>query len=180
MRLKRTKVLLTCLVVLVVASCSRSPEAREARYLEKGKKEFQKKNYPVAILHFKNAVTAQPLDAEPYYQLGISYLALNDIQTGGTYLRRATELNPKHTAAQLRFAELLDAGDKENVEDAQQRALKVLTLLPDDVGALDVLAVAELRLGTPESAEAHLQQALRKSPGHLPSSIALAQLRLAP
>lgn len=179
MKLKRSTIVISLLVVLGLAGCSQSPEAKEAKYLEKGKKEFQKKNYPVAVLHFKNAMTAKPTDAEPYYQLGISYLAMNDVRTGGGYLKRATELNPKHTSAQLKFAELLAGGDKENVEDAQQRAQTVLALLPDNVEALDVLAVTELRLGKPDSAEEHLQQALRKSPGHLQTSITLAQVRLA-
>ena len=52
-------------------------------------------------------------------------------------------------------------------------------LLPDDVDALNLLAITELRLGKPESGEAHLEQALRKSPAHLKSSVALAQARLA-
>jgi len=39
-----------------------------------------------------------------------------------------------------------------------------LNLLPDSVDALDVLAIAELRFEKPESAEAHLEHALRKAP----------------
>ena len=87
-------------------------------------------------------------------------------------------MNPKHTGAQLKLAELLSGGGKKQVEDAQKRVLDVLAALPDDIDALNVLAVTELRLGKPESAEAHLEQALRKSPGHLKSSVALAQIRL--
>ena len=63
------------------------------------------------------------------------------------------------------------------IEDAQKRTLDVLAVLPDDIDALNVLAVTELRLGKPESAEAHLEQALRKSPSHLRSSVALAQVK---
>jgi hypothetical protein len=43
------------LAILTVPGCNQSPDAKEARYLEKGRKEFQKRNYAVAILHFKNA-----------------------------------------------------------------------------------------------------------------------------
>lgn len=148
--------------------------------MEKGKKEFQKKNYAIAILHFKNAMQAQPRDAEPYYQLGLAYLASKDLNTAVSYFRKATELNPKHTGAQLKLAELMSLSrTKEIVEDAQKRTQEVLALLPDDIEALNVLAFTELRLGKPESAEAHLEQALRKSPSNLRSSIALAQTRLA-
>jgi len=166
--------------ILVLSGCSQSPQVQEARYLEKGKKEFQQKNYAVAILHLKNAMQAQPKDAEPYYQLGLAYLASNDFNTAAAYFRKATELNPKHTGAQLKLAELMSTSrSKEVVEEAQKRTQDVLTLLPDDIEALNALAITELRLGKPESAEAHLEQALRDSPSDLKSSVALAQTRLA-
>src|ERR1700690_2130246 len=72
MRLKRWT-LCAGLAILILSGCSQSPRVREARSLEKGRKEFQKKNYAVAILHFKTAAQALPRDAEPYYQLGLAY-----------------------------------------------------------------------------------------------------------
>ena len=168
------------LAVVMTGGCSRSPQAIEAKYLEKGRAEFQKKNYAVAIIHFKNAMQAQPRDAEPYYQLGLSYLALNDFNGAGSFFIKATEVNPKHTGAQLKLAELMTASrSSEVLEEAQKRSQEALNLAPEDIEALNVLAIAELRLGNPGSAEAHLAQALRKSPGDLKSSIALAQTKLA-
>jgi len=178
-RLKR-RTLSVGVVILVFSGCSQSPEVREARYLEKGRKELQQKNYAVAVLHFKNAMQAQPRDAEPYYQLGLAYLASNDFNTAASYFRKASEVNPRHTGAQLKLAELMSTSrSKEVVQEARRRTQDVLTLLPEDTDALDVLAFTELRLGKPDSAEAHLEQALRKSPSHLKSSVALAQARLA-
>jgi tetratricopeptide (TPR) repeat protein len=166
-------------ITMLLTGCSQTPQAREAKYLDKGKKEFRKKNYAVAVLHFKNAVEAMPRDAEPYYQLGLAYLASNDFNTAASYFRKATELNPTHTGAQLKLAELMATSrSKDIVEEAEKRTQDVLTLLPEDTDALDILAVTELRLGKPQSAEAHLEQALRKSPTSLRSSIALAQTRL--
>ena len=168
------------LAVVMTGGCSRSPQAIEAKYLEKGRAEFQKKNYAVAIINFKNAMQAQPRDAEPYYQLGLSYLALNDFNGAGSFFMKATEVNPKHTGAQLKLAELMTASrSSEVLEEAQKRSQEALNLAPEDIEALNVLAIAELRLGNPRSAEAHLDQALRRSPGDLRSSIALAQTKLA-
>jgi tetratricopeptide (TPR) repeat protein len=151
------------LAVTVTGGCSQSPQAKETRYLEKGKKEFQKKDYAVAIRHFKNAIQAQSRDAEP--QRGLAYLALN-----------ATELNPKHTGVQLKVAALMASSrSKEVLEEAQKRSQDVLKIIPEDVKALNILALAELRLGNPRTAEAQLEQALRKSPDNLRSSVALAQ-----
>jgi tetratricopeptide (TPR) repeat protein len=179
MRLKRGT-LSAFLAILIFSGCSRSPQAQEAGYLEKGKKEFQRKNYATAVIHFKNAMQALPRDAEPYYQLGLTYLAGGDINTAASYLRKATELNPKHTGAQLKLAELMSTGgSKEMVEDAQRRTREVLTLQPQDADALNVLAFTELRLGNPESAVLHLEEALRNSPSNLRSSVTLAQARMA-
>ena len=175
-RLKR-KALFLGWVILIFSGCS--PQAREARALAQGKMEFQKKNFQVAIIHFKNAIAAQPKDAEAYYQLGLAYLASNDINTAGSFFQKATELNPKHAGAQLKLAELLAPNRaKEAVQEAQRRTKVVLTLLPEDTDALNVLAFTELRLGQPDSAEEHLKQALRKSPDNLRSSVALAGTRL--
>ena len=96
--------------ILVLSACTQSPQAKEAKYLEKGRREFEKKNYAAAVLHFRNAAAAQPRDAEPYYQLGLTQLAANDPNTAGSNLLKATELNPKHTGAQLKLAELLSGG----------------------------------------------------------------------
>src|SRR5215475_16214451 len=93
--------------ILVLSACTQSPQAKEAKYLEKGRKEFEKKNYAAAILHFRNAAAAQPRDAEPYYQLGLTHLAGNDLITAYRFFLKTTELNPKHAGAQLKMAELL-------------------------------------------------------------------------
>jgi tetratricopeptide (TPR) repeat protein len=175
----RQSVLLAGVAVLMLSACTQSPQAKEAKYLEKGRREFEKKNYSAAILHFRNAAAAQPRDAEPYYQIGLAQLAANDRNTAGSYFLKATELNPKHASAQLKFAELLSGGSKEQTEDAQKRVLEVLIAQPDDIDALNILAFTELRLGKPQSAEAHLEQAIRKSPSDLKSAVALAQIRLA-
>jgi cytochrome c-type biogenesis protein CcmH/NrfG len=180
MPLKR-RVLWAVLAILTLSGCNLSPEAKEAKFLAKGKKEFDKRNYAVAILDFKNASEAKPWDAEPNYQLGLSHQAGGDIRLAALYLGKATELNPRHTGAQLKLAQLMVAasGDKETLEAAQKHAQAVLALLPDDPDALNVLALADLRLGKPESAQSWLERALRKSPGDVTSWALLAQVKAA-
>jgi tetratricopeptide (TPR) repeat protein len=166
--------------ILTLSGCDLSPDAKEARYLEKGRKEFQKRNYAVAILHFKNASGAKPWDAEPYYQLGLSYFAGNDGRSAAANFRKAVEVNPRHTGAQLQLAQLMaTARDKNSLEEAQKHAQAVLALQPDDPDALSVLGVTDLRLGNPESAQSHLEQALRKSPNHLRAWVVLSEVKMA-
>ena len=177
---KRSIVFWVVAAALTAGGCSQSPQAKEAKYLDKGKKAFQQKNYAVAVLQFKNAMQAQPRDAEPYFQLGLAYLAGGDYATAASAFQKAIELNPKHAQAQLKLAEMMAASrNNQVVQDAQKRTEEVLNLLPQDVEALNVLAITELRLGKPEDAETHLEEALKKSPDSLRSSVALAQTRLA-
>jgi tetratricopeptide (TPR) repeat protein len=164
---------------LLFSACQ-SPQAKEARNLDKGKKAFAKKDFETAIIHFKNAMAAQPKDAEPYYQLGLSYLAEGDFRSAASYLRKATERNPKHAGAQLKLSELMAATSSQDmVLEAQKRTQGVLDLQPDNIEALNLLALTDLRLGKPENAEKLLEQALQKAPTSLQSSVALARTRLA-
>ncbi|MGA7415240.1 MAG: tetratricopeptide repeat protein [Bryobacteraceae bacterium] len=174
------KVLWAALAILTLSACNLTPQAREARFLEKGKKEFDRHNYAVAILHFKNAAEARPFDAEPYYQLGLSHAAIGDFKSANAELTKATFIDPKHIGAQLKLAQLLSNSRlKESVEEAQKHAKAVLALQPDNPDALDVLAVTDLKLGKPESAQSYAEQAVSKSPGHLPSWVMLAAVKLA-
>src|SRR5688500_2384069 len=117
--MSRVRSILLVAIVALAWGCSESPQAKAVKYVEKGKAEYQKKNYEVAVLHFKNAVAAQPREAEPYYQLGLAYIALNDWHLAFSSFRKATQLNPKHAAAQLKVAEVMVAGQtKEVLEEA--------------------------------------------------------------
>jgi tetratricopeptide (TPR) repeat protein len=160
-------------------ACSSSPQAKEAKHLRRGEALFQKKDYLRALLEFKNASGAMPKDAEPYYQLGITYLALGDVPNGIYSLRKATELNPKHQRAQLRVAELLTRSDnKAVVQQAAQRLQAVLSASPDNSEASDALAAAEWKLGQTEEATARLEGTLKKFPSRLQTSVELARLKL--
>ena len=167
------------LALSMLAACSRTPQQREARYLELGKKLLAKKDYVRANLEFRNAVQATPNDAEPYYQLGLAYLAGGNRGLAAGCFRKAAELNPKHADAQLKLASLLAAtSDRQAIADAEQRAGKVASAFPHSVDALNTLAMTELRLGEPEEAVAHLEQALSELPGDLESSALLMRARL--
>jgi tetratricopeptide (TPR) repeat protein len=167
-------------ICLVWTGCTKSPAAKEANYLARGKTLMQQRDYPRAMLEFRNAAQASPQDAEPWYQMGMAYLGSKDLEQAVAAFRKATQLNPKHAAAQIQLSELMiHSRQKVVLEDAEKRLDDVLSVMPDDPAALDALALAELRLGKPEDAEEHLQQALRKFPGHVQSSATLAAMQYA-
>ncbi|HLY17512.1 MAG TPA: tetratricopeptide repeat protein, partial [Bryobacteraceae bacterium] len=164
----------------LLAACARLPRQREARYMEQARQLVQKKDYTRAALLYRNAIQAMPGDAEPYYQLGLTYLAAGSHSQAIECFRKATEIDPKHAAAQLKLADLLArANDAATLSDAERRAQEIVTLFPDDVDALNTVALTELRLGRTEQAAAHLEQALNRLPGGLESSALLMRARLA-
>ena len=178
--IKQTQLICVALLAgLALAGCSRSPQAKEAGFLEAGRKQLEKKGYSRAILEFKNAVQVMPKHAEPHYQLGMAYLGAGDFNSAFMCFRQAVKLDSNHAGAQLKLAAMMAASTNREVQaEAARRAEGVLAQAPDNIEALNTLAAAELRLGRPENAEKHLQAALEKAPASLQSSIALARVRL--
>lgn len=165
--------------LLLLSACARTPEAKRDRYLAAGNKLLAKKDYGRAILEFNNAVQVTPKDAESYYRLGLAYLGAGQLGPGVACLRRATELNPQHAAAQIRMAEILQStGDRDLLENAEKRMEGILNGTVDNADAVHALALTELNLGRPQEAIQYLERALQKFPKHLASSVALAQARL--
>lgn len=174
-----------CLLAAVAAAavligCSTSPQAKESTALKRGKALLAKKDYARALLQFKTAAQAMPSDAEPYYQMGLAYSGLrNPGLAAGSFLQ-ATELNPKHVEAQLKYAELLmSTRNKQQIEEAATRLQQVLVNTPGNVEANNTLAIAEWQLGHPEDAAARLEETLQKFPDNLKASVSLAQMKLA-
>lgn len=167
--------LLCCMSV----ACSSSPQAKETKYLRRGEALREKKDYPRAFLEFRNASVAMPKDAEPYYQMGITYLATGNLASGIASLRKATELNPRHEQAQLKLAELMTStGNKDLVEKAAGLLQGVLSASPENSEASDALALAEWKLGKTDEAVGRLEETLQKLPSRLQTSMELARLKL--
>jgi cytochrome c-type biogenesis protein CcmH/NrfG len=171
---------LCCALILVgPVACTRSPQAKEAKFLKRGQAMMATKDYSRALIEFRSAVQVMPKDAEPYYQMGLAYLATSDPASAVVVLRQATELNPKHSAAQLKLAELMaTTRNKGLIEDAASRLHGILAASPDNSEAIDTLAMAELKLGKTEDATELLEKTLNKFPKHLESSVTLARVKL--
>jgi len=68
------KIFLIVVIGVLFCACSRDPASKEARFLARGKKYLDQKDYARAALEFRSANQANPRNAEPWYQLGIAYL----------------------------------------------------------------------------------------------------------
>jgi tetratricopeptide (TPR) repeat protein len=175
---RRLVALVGGLIGICLAFSCCSPEAKEARYLESGKRMMQKKDYARAIIQFSNAVKVKPNDAEPRYQLALAYLATHDLNSCASNLQMALKLNPTHQQARLQMAELMAVfGNRESVQKAQATIHDLIKTEPASADELSALAITEFKLGNPQDAENHLEEALKKSPKDLAAAISLAKVK---
>lgn len=167
------------LILQVTLSCARDPAAREAKFLAAGRAQFQKGDFNRALLNFQNASQSVSRDAEPYYQIGLTYLALKEPGSSLSSFRKAVELNPTHTGARVRIAALMTTSSRtDDVQQARRDLEQLLTASPNNVEVLSTLAAAEMKSGSISSAEAHLKRAMQLAPHDLQAGIALSKLRM--
>ena len=180
MRLRLISGLPLLTATLLLIGCARTPQQREQKFVEIGKRQLLKKDYARASLEFRLAIQAAPDDAEPYYQLGMVQSAAGNPSQAVSCLRKAVELNPRHVAAQLKLAALLSSLNNQGaLEDAQKHAQAAAAAAPANLDALNTLALTDLRLGKLDETTAPLEQALQLLPGGLESSALLMRARLA-
>ena len=63
-------------VLLALYGCEGDPQAKKARYMQKGLAYMAERQYTAAVLEFKNAVQLDANDAQAHYQLGLVHLQL--------------------------------------------------------------------------------------------------------
>jgi tetratricopeptide (TPR) repeat protein len=165
--------------LLLLTACTQTPQQKYARFLQRGKRYLEKADSSRATLEFRNAIQQQPKDADAYYWLAEAFLSENKVADAVLALRRATELKPGHTAAQLKLAELMiRSRDEHLLKEAELRIQKILTGSPADEDALLTLAAAQAQLGNTEDAEKYLRDVVKRSPSNLRSQMALALLKV--
>jgi tetratricopeptide (TPR) repeat protein len=88
---------------------------------------IQKEDFPQAIDVLKDAIKANPNDAEPYHQLAYIYAKyLKKTDQAVDYANRAIALNPRDIEAYQRLCEIeLATGQEQKALDALERATKV-------------------------------------------------------
>ncbi len=167
--------LLAC-AALCLAGCSGTPESRETSHMSRGKIYLNARDFRKAAIEFKVASQNMPRDAEPVYQLAMTYLKGSAPQQALEALNKAVALNPRHADAQFQLA-LFKVGSIR--PDLLQQARQVLTdrvrQRPADTEALGALALAEAKLGNKAEAQRQLLAFVEKKPANLrPAEFAVA------
>src|SRR5579863_4203884 len=89
----RTRAALLAIATLL-ATCSKTPEQREADHIKKGRLYLAAKEFKKAAIEFKVASQNMPRDAEPVFQLGMTYLTAGATRQAVETFQKAAALNP--------------------------------------------------------------------------------------
>src|SRR5262245_39088498 len=82
------------IILIIVAGCARSPEAKKARFLDRGDNYFKKEQYREAIIEYRNVLQIDPNQPRAIAQLGLAHYHLGELGQAFRYLLRARELTP--------------------------------------------------------------------------------------
>lgn len=161
------------LACAVLAACS-GPEARSARYLQRGQEYLDQDNPAKARVEFRNALQLTPHSADGRYRMGLVEERAQEYLKALSYYQAAVEADAKHDQARARGARLFMFGG------APDRAMELLKpgldANPDSVPLLAIRAAVRGRLKDPAGAIADGERALQLAPTDEATIIVLAGL----
>jgi tetratricopeptide (TPR) repeat protein len=157
--------------LLFLSACSSTPQEKEALHMKRGKAAIDKKDYKTAVVEYKVASQNMPKDAEPIYQLGMTYESVGAGREAVEAFSKAVSLNPKHEGAQFQMA-LVKVGSNKPavVQEAKQVLTAYLAAHPGNLEGMGSLALAEAKLGNQAEAFKWLQTAAEKAPDDMHAS----------
>lgn len=148
-----------------LVSCSRDPNVRKQKYFESGERYFNKGKYREAIIQYRNATEVDGAFAAAHYQLGQSYLKLQDWQHAYAEFSRTVELQPENYKARLDLANLLVLdGQPDHLKAAQDQVDVLMDKQPNDPDTHIASASILGREQRFDEAIAELQKAIAMAP----------------
>jgi tetratricopeptide (TPR) repeat protein len=172
----RRYVPLLLVALLLAAGCARSPEAKKARFLDRGDRYFKKEQYREAIIDYRNVLRIEGANARAIQQLGLAHYQLGEFGQAFRFLLKAQELTPDQIEVRVKLGTLYLRGRR--FKETQDEASYVLAKDPKNLEALLLTASAAV---TPEEVEAAIPQLedARASLGDPPRlRVVLANLQL--
>jgi tetratricopeptide (TPR) repeat protein len=152
-RCARVSAVVVLALLALLGGCSRSPEAKKARYLERGDQYFKQNKHREAVLEYRNALRIDNNNAQAIRQLALSYYELGQLNQAFRFLLRAQEIEPDNNQIALKLATIYLLGGKP--DDAQTVADRVLQREPKN---LDALILSSGAANTPQEIAAAIQR----------------------
>jgi len=141
------------MLLTMAGACARSPEAKKARYLERGDRYFKQEQYRDAVIEYRNTLRIDGNNAHAIRQLGFAYYQLGQFGQSFRFLLKAEELEPENTDIPLKLATVYLLGGR--LEDARGQIDRVLQREPKNLEALVLLGGAAI---TPVEVDAAIQR----------------------
>jgi tetratricopeptide (TPR) repeat protein len=149
----------------VPASQASSPSADSKRLLKEGRKQMAKKDYAGALESFSNAITAEPKNAELYFERGQTHYHLNEYDRAVADYDSALELGYKH-AHKVKLARGKAKHYLAKYPEALHDFNAAIEQDPNNAHALMCRAAAHDSLGENQNAIKDLSKAIELEPGN--------------
>lgn len=120
--------------LVLAPGCARSPEAKKARYMERGDAYFEREQYREAVIEYGNALRVDGTDPRAVRQLARAHFELGELGLAFPYLVRSKELEPDDADTRLKLGSLYLLARKN--EEARAEAAAVLEKDPKNFNAL--------------------------------------------
>src|SRR5438132_9995622 len=180
------RALLSLVLVIFAASCSRDPNVVKLRYLNNGNKYFEKGKYKEASIMYRTALQKDAKFGEAYYRWALVDLKLQQPMSAVQNLRRAVELlkpGPERVDARIKLADIyldyLERSSKKEGEILVEAERTASDLLKVDSKSIDghrlkgrlLLVAAQDAMG--KGLETRMQEALQQSIAELKTANSL-------
>lgn len=151
---------LVALSIVAGVSCSRDPNVVKVKYLENGKRYFEKGKYKEAYIMYRNALKKDLKYSEAYYRVALTEMRMGRVLEASRDFRRAIDTDPKRQDARIQLGDLYLVAYLSRVRDWQSLPPLIQTL-SDELLKLDPKSAPGLRLrGYLELTGGRLQEAI--------------------
>jgi len=163
MHIRRFITLLVIAVILgAMVGCSRDPNVRKQKYLESGKRYFEKGKYREAAIQYSNSLQVDSNFTAAHYELARTYMKMQSWNSAYDELMKTLRLDPNNLDAHLDLGNLLLAAKR--LDRARDEASLVLAKDPNNAGAHALIANLKQAGGDSPAAIQEMQTAISLSP----------------
>ena len=155
-------VVMLFVAVGLLAGCHTDPNVRKQKYLESGKRYSAEGKYREASIQFQNALKIDKSYPDAHYELAQAYVHLGQFSAAYGELARTVDLQPTNYKARIDLGNLLLAGGKTDLAQAQADA--VMAAQPNNPDVHAMLAAIALRRGQKDQALTEINRALDLAP----------------
>jgi len=148
-----------------VRASNASAKAKAGKFIAWGDAQFRAQKYSRAISRYRTASEMAPDVAEAYIRTGLAYLAMGHYEAADKAFRRALELRPNWTGAELRLDDLY-AGDAIAKTTHREALAKAVEASPFDPTLLFLLGMHLHFDGQTKRAESFLTRCAQLGGNH--------------